>query len=161
MSTNLRAANASAPTNDGTGRSVALVCGRFNDRIVEQLEQGARRALTEHGVATDSIATWWVPGALEVPQVAKAVVASGRFDAVVALGAVVRGDTYHFEVVSDASAAGLMRLSLDSDVVITNGILTVDDEAQAIARSGDNDDNKGAQAALAALETLAVIDSIG
>lgn len=121
----------------------------------------AHDALTEHGVATDSIATWWVPGALEVPQVAKAVVASGRFDAVVALGAVVRGDTYHFEVVSDASAAGLMRLSLDSDVVITNGILTVDDEAQAITRSGDNDDNKGAQAALAALETLAVIDSIG
>ena len=161
MSTNLRSADASAPAIDGAGSAVALVCGRFNDRIVEQLERGARRALTEHGVASDAIVTWWVPGALEVPQVAKAVAASGRFDAVVALGAVVRGDTYHFEVVSDASAAGLMRLSLDSDVVVTNGILTVDDEAQALVRSGDDDGNKGAQAALAALETLAVIDSIG
>ncbi len=161
MSSNLRSADASTPTIDGTGRSVALVCGRFNDRIVEQLEQGARRALTGHGVAAEAITTWWVPGALEVPQVAQAVAGTGRFDAVVALGAVVRGDTYHFEVVSDASAAGLMRLSLDSDVVITNGILTVDDEAQALVRSGDDDGNKGAQAALAALETLAVIDSIG
>ncbi len=160
MSTNLRSARASDEPVDGTGRAIALVCGRFNDRIVEQLEQGARRALTAHGVVADAITTWWVPGALEVPQVAKVVAASGRFDAVVALGAVVRGDTYHFEVVSDASAAGLMRLSLDSDVVITNGILTVDDEAQAVVRSGDDDDNKGAQAALAALETLAVIDSI-
>lgn len=160
MSTNLRSADASSPSIDGTGRSIALVCGRFNDRIVEQLERGARRALTDHGVAADAITTWWVPGALEVPQVARAVVASGRFDAIVALGAVVRGDTYHFEVVSDASAAGLMALSLDSDVVITNGILTVDDEAQAVVRSGDDDGNKGAQAALAALETLAVIDSI-
>ena len=160
MSTNLRSTGASEPTIDGAGRSVALVCGRFNDRIVEQLERGARQALTNHGVAADAIATWWVPGALEVPQVAQAVAASGRFDAVVALGAVVRGDTYHFEVVSDASAAGLMRLSLDSDVVITNGILTVDDEGQAQVRSGDDDGNKGAQAALAALETLAVIESI-
>jgi 6,7-dimethyl-8-ribityllumazine synthase len=160
VSTNLRAAGASSPLIDGTGRRVALVCGRFNDRIVEQLERGARRALVDAGVADDAITTIWVPGALEVPQLTKAATASGRFDAVVALGAVVRGDTYHFEVVSDASAAGLMQLSLDADVVITNGILTVDDEAQAIARSGDDDGNKGAQAALAALETLAAIDSL-
>ena len=161
MSTNLRATNAANPAIDGGGRAIALVCGRFNDLIVEELERGARRSLTEHGVAADAITTWWVPGALEVPQVASAVAASGRFDAIVALGAVVRGDTYHFEIVSDASAAGLMRLSLESDVVITNGILTVDDETQAVARSGDDEDNKGAQAALAALETLAAIRSIG
>jgi 6,7-dimethyl-8-ribityllumazine synthase len=160
VSTNLRSATASAPTVDGTGRSVALVCGRFNDRIVEQLERGARRALTDHGVDDDAISTWWVPGALEIPQVVRAVASTGRFDAVVALGAVVRGDTYHFEVVSDASAAGLMQLSIETEVVITNAILTVDDEAQAQARSGDDDGNKGAQAALAALETLAVLDSI-
>lgn len=160
MSTNLRAADARRPTVDGTGRSIALVCGRFNDRIVEQLERGARRALTDHGVPDDAIATWWVPGALEVPQVASRVATTGRFDAIVALGAVIRGDTYHFEVVSDASAAGLMRLSLDVDVVVTNGILTVDDETQALARSGSDGRNKGGEAALAALETLAVIDSI-
>lgn len=156
----MRSTNQTDPVIDGTGRSVALVCGRFNDAIVERLEAGARRALVEAGVDDADVATWWVPGALEVPQVVRAVAATGRFDAVVALGAVVRGDTYHFEVVSDASAAGLMRLSLDTDVVITNGILTVDDEEQARVRSGDDDGNKGAQAALAALETLAVVDSI-
>jgi len=160
MSTNLRAADATTPVIDGTGKRVAIVCARFNDMIVEQLERGAREALAEHGVAADAISTWWVPGALEVPQVARAVAATGRFDAIVALGAVIRGDTYHFEVVSNASADGLMRLSLDADVVITNGILTVDDEAQAQARSGDNADNKGAQAALAALETLAVVTTL-
>ena len=160
MSTNLRSPNSPDDTVDGTGRRVALVCARFNDLIVERLERGARGALVDHGVADDAISTFWVPGALEIPQVARAAAATGRFDAVVALGAVVRGDTYHFEVVSDASTAGLMRLSLDSDVVITNAILTVDDEAQAIVRAGDDDGNKGAQAAIAALETLAVIDAM-
>ena len=161
MSTNLRVAGGGQTTVDGSGRTVALVCGRFNDSIVDRLERGARRALVEHGVAAGDITTYWVPGALEVPQVAKVIAGAGRYDAIVALGAVVRGDTYHFEVVSDASAAGLMQLSLVTEVVITNGILTVDDESQAWARTGDDDTNKGAQAAVAALETLAVIDSIG
>ena len=160
MSGNLRSPNAPDVVIDGSGRRVALVCARFNDAIVERLEQGARRALTDHGVSAEEISTAWVPGALEIPQVAAAIAATGRVDAVVALGAVVRGDTYHFEVVSDASAAGLMQLSLVSDVVITNAILTVDTEAQALERAGDDDANKGAQAALAALETLAVVDSL-
>jgi len=160
VSGNLRAENAPAVDVDGTGRRVAIVCSRFNDLIVERLVRGARQALVDHGVADDAVSTYWVPGALEIPQVAKAVAESGAFDAVVALGAVVRGDTYHFEVVSDASADGLMQLSLDSSVVITNGILTVDTEEQAMVRAEDGDGNKGAQAALAALETLAVIDSI-
>jgi 6,7-dimethyl-8-ribityllumazine synthase len=160
VSVNLKSPNSPDIVVDGAGRRVALVCARFNDLIVERLEHGARRALIEHGVADDAISTSWVPGALEIPQVAAAVAATGRVDAVVALGAVVRGDTYHFEVVSDASAAGLMQLSLVSDVVITNAILTVDDEAQALVRAGDDDGNKGAQAAVAALETLAVLDSL-
>ncbi len=159
MSANLKSPNSPDVVVDGTGRRVALVCARFNDLIVERLEHGARRALVDHGVADDAISTSWVPGALEIPQVVAAIAATGRFDAVVALGAVVRGDTYHFEVVSDASAAGLMQLSLVSDVVITNAILTVDTEAQALERAGDNA-NKGAEAALAALETLAVLDSL-
>lgn len=160
MSGNLRSPNSPDVTIDGAGRRIALVCARFNDLIVERLEAGARRALTSHGVSDDGVETFWVPGALEIPQVARVVADSGRFDAVVALGAVVRGDTYHFEVVSDASAAGLMQLSLDSDVVITNAILTVDTEEQAMIRAEHGDGNKGAQAALAALETLAVIASI-
>ena len=161
MSRNLRSATSTHAPVEGAGRRVALVCSRFNDLVVERLEQGARDSLTAHGVVDDDITTYWVPGALEIPQVASVAAASGRFDAVVALGAVIRGETYHFEVVADASAAGLMRLSLDADVVVTNGILTVDDDAQAVARAGPDDDNKGAQAALAALETLAVIDAIG
>jgi len=159
VSANLKSPNSPDVVVDGTGRRVALVCARFNDLIVERLEHGARRALVDHGVADDAISTSWVPGALEIPQVVAAIVATGRFDAVVALGAVVRGDTYHFEVVSDATAAGLMQLSLVSDVVITNAVLTVDTEAQALERAGDNA-NKGAEAALAALETLAVLDSL-
>lgn len=159
MSANLKSPNSPDVVVDGTGRRVALVCARFNDLIVERLEHGARRALVDHGVADDAISTSWVPGALEIPQVVAAIAATGRFDAVVALGAVVRGDTYHFEVVSDATAAGLMQLSLVSDVVITNAVLTVDTEAQALERAGDNA-NKGAEAALAALETLAVLDSL-
>ena len=78
MSTNLRSTGASDPVIDGTGRSVALVCGRFNDAIVERLETGARRALIRSGVADDAVVTWWVPGALEVPQVVRSVVATGR-----------------------------------------------------------------------------------
>jgi 6,7-dimethyl-8-ribityllumazine synthase len=157
MSGNLRSPNSRDVVVDGTGRRVALVCARFNDLIVERLEHGARHALVEHGVADEAVSTFWVPGALEIPQVVRAAAATGRFDAVVALGAVVRGDTYHFEVVSDVSAVGLMQLSLEFDTVITNAILTVDNEEQALVRAGDDDGNKGAQAALAALETLAVI----
>ena len=163
MSGNLRAENAPDVHVDGTGRRVAIVCSRFNDLVVDRLVSGARRALVDHGVADDAIRTFRVPGALEIPQVASAIAASGHYDAIVALGAVIRGDTYHFEVVSDASADGLMRLSLESHdprVVITNGILTVDTAEQAMVRAEDGDGNKGAQAALAALETLAVIDSI-
>jgi len=102
----------------------------------------------------------WVPGALEIPQVAKSVADARRHDAIVALGAVIKGDTYHFEVVCDASAAGLMQLSMVSDIVITNGILTVYDETQARVRSGDDDRNKGYEVAMAALETVAALRSL-
>ena len=101
-----------------------------------------------------------MPGALEAPSAIKAIVTAGRFDAVVALGAVMRGDTYHFEVVSDQSAAGIMQVALDTGAVITNGILTVDTVEQADERSGDDDQNKGAGAALAAIEMLMVLNDI-
>jgi 6,7-dimethyl-8-ribityllumazine synthase len=158
MSTNLTSGQ--APELDGTGRRVALVCARFNDLVVDRLEVGARRALTSVGVAEADIQTIRVPGALEVPSAIKAIVASGRFDAIVALGAVMRGDTYHFEVVSDQSAAGIMRVALDTGAVITNGILTVDTVEQANERAGDDDQNKGAGAALAAIEMLMVLSQI-
>ena len=136
MSRDLRSDDAAVTDVDGAGRSVAIVCSRFNDAIVERLVDGARQELLHLGVLAESITVHWVPGALEVPQVAAAIARRGRHDAIVALGAVVRGETYHFEVVSDASAAGLMRVSLEHDVVVTNGILTVEDVDQAMARCG-------------------------
>lgn len=160
MSVDLRSAASRREPVDGTGRSVAIVCSRFNGSVVERLVSGARAVLLAHGVAEEAIDVVWVPGALEVPQVARTVAGRGNHDAIIALGAVIKGDTYHFEVVCDSSAAGLMQLSMTTDVVVTNGILTVYDEEQARVRSGDDDRNKGAEAALAALETLAVIGSL-
>jgi 6,7-dimethyl-8-ribityllumazine synthase len=142
---------------DGTDRRLALVCSRFNDLIVSRLEHGARDLLVRHGVADDAIDTIWVPGAWEIPMAAKALAASGRYDAVVGLGAVMRGDTYHFDVVANQSAAGLARVALDTGVVVTNGIITVDTMDQALERAGSKAGNKGADAALAALETIDVL----
>jgi 6,7-dimethyl-8-ribityllumazine synthase len=146
---------------DGTDWRFALVCSRFNDLIVFPLERGARDALVRRGIADESITTVWVPGALEIPLVAKALAETRRYDAIVGLGAVMRGATYHFEVVSNQSAAGLTRVALDTGVVVTNGILTVDTMDQALERAGSKAGNKGADAALAALDTLAVVAQIG
>lgn len=142
---------------NGAGLRFALVCSRFNDLIVGRLEAGARDALTRHGTDADAIDTVWVPGAWEIPMAAQALAASGRYDAIVALGAVMRGATYHFEVIANQSAAGLTRVAHDSGVVVTNGIITVDTMDQALERAGSKAGNKGADAALAALETVNVI----
>lgn len=146
---------------NGTGRRFALVCSRFNDMIVSRLEAGARDVLVRHGVADDDIDTVWVPGAWEIPTAARAAADTGRYDAIVGLGAVMRGATYHFEVISNQSAAGLARLALDRDVVVTNGIITVDTMDQALERAGSKAGNKGAEAALAALETVDVLARLG
>ena len=142
---------------NGAGLRVALVCSRFNDLIVGRLEAGARDALTRHGTDADAIDTVWVPGAWEIPMAAQALAASGRYDAIVALGAVMRGATYHFEVIANQSAAGLTRVAHDTGVVVTNGIITVDTMDQALERAGSKAGNKGADAALAALETVNVL----
>lgn len=158
MSKNLT--TGAGPTLDGIGRRVALVCARFNDLIVNRLENGAKTALLRAGVAEEDIVSIKVPGALEIPIAMQAALATGKFDAAIALGVVLRGDTYHFEVVSNESSAGVMRVGLDSGRVVTNGILTVDTEAQADERSVDGPGNKGAEAAEAALELLAVCDEL-
>lgn len=149
-----------APSIDGAGRRVALVCARFNDVIVDRLEAGAQRALGDAGIDPDDIEVIRVPGALEAPSAVLAAVRSGRFDAVVALGVVLRGDTYHFEVVSNESASGIMRVALDTGAAITNGILTVDTVEQALERSGEGAGNKGADAASAALEMCLVLEGL-
>lgn len=143
---------------DGTGRTIALVCSRFNESIVGRLAQGARDALVDCGVSDDGVHTVWVPGAWEIPVAVKRLADTGRYDALVGIGAVVRGETYHFEVIADQSAAGLMRVALDTGVVVTNGIITVESMEQADDRAGGSAGNKGAEAALAALETLAAVE---
>jgi len=145
---------------DGTGRSIALVCSRFNDLVVARLEEGARGALHRHGMSDDSIDTVWVPGAWEIPVVAGHLADAGHHDAIVGIGAVVRGDTYHFEVVANQSASGLAQVALRTGVVVTNAILTVDTMEQALDRAGGKAGNKGADAATAALETLGVLAAV-
>ena len=147
------------PELNGSGQRIALICARWNDVIVNRLENG-HEALVNAGVAEGDIVSIKVPGALEIPIAMKAALATGAFDAAIALGVVLRGDTYHFEVVSNESASGVMRVGLDSGRVVTNGILTVDTEAQADERSVDGPGNKGAEAAAAALELLAVCEQL-
>lgn len=142
---------------DASGLRVALVCARFNDEVVTVLERGARDVLVDHGAADTDVVTVWVPGAWEVPIAARALAASGRFDAIVGIGAVIRGETYHFEVIANEANAGLMRVALDTGVVVTTGIITVENMAQALDRCGGAAGNKGAEAALAAVETLRAI----
>ena len=112
------------PELNGSGQRIALICARWNDVIVNRLENGAREALVNAGVAEGDIVSIKVPGALEIPIAMKAALATGAFDAAIALGVVLRGDTYHFEVVSNESASGVMRVGLDSGRVVANGILT-------------------------------------
>lgn len=142
---------------NATGMRFALVCARFNHDLTTRLEAGARDALVGLGAVDSDIVTVWVPGALEVPVAALHAAQSGRFDAVVGLGAIVRGETYHFEVVSNESASGLMHVGLSTGVVVTNGILTINTVQQALDRLGGTHGHKGADAAVAAVETLTAI----
>ncbi len=141
----------------GADRSFALVCSRFNDLIVTRLEHGARDTLVRHGTDNDNIDTIWVPGALEIPIVVKTLADTGRYHGIIALGAVMRGATYHFEIVANTSASALASLAIETGIVITNGILTVDTMDQALERAGSKAGNKGADAALAALETIDIL----
>ncbi len=141
--------------------SFCIVAARFNADIVDVLVEGAREALLENGVAESAIRVLKVPGAFEIPLAAQKAAKSGDFDGIVALGAIVRGGTPHFDYVSAESIAGLNRVSLDFDMPIGNGILTVDDMGQAVDRAGGTEGNKGAEAALAAVEMVALLRELG
>ena len=140
----------------GTGRRVAIVLSRFNAEIGDGLLAGALRALDEAGVATESVAVVTVPGALESPLALQRLAQTGDFNALVALGAVIRGETYHFEIVANESAAGLSSVQLEFGIPIGNGVLTCDTEEQARARM----DAKGFEAARAAIELANLLDAI-
>ena len=144
----------------GKGR-YALVVGRWNSFVVEHLLQGAIDALKRHGVAEDQITVVRAPGAFEIPLVCKKVADTGNVDAIVALGAVIRGGTPHFEYVAGECVKGISQVSLDSGVPISFGVLTVDSIEQAVERSGTKAGNKGAEAALSALEMVSLLGRIG
>ncbi|HKE00100.1 MAG TPA: 6,7-dimethyl-8-ribityllumazine synthase [Planctomycetota bacterium] len=151
---------------DGAGRRVAVIVSRFSKVAIRKtsigdvLLEGCVRRLEEAGVASTSIEIAYVPGAYELPLAAKEMAGSRRFDAVVALGAVVRGETPHFEYVAGECARGLAAVALDSGVPIAFGVLTCDDETQAVERAGGKHGHKGIEAAEAALEMANVLARI-
>lgn len=138
------------------GARFALVAARFNGFIVDQLVSGALDALERHGAALDLISIVRVPGSWEIPLACARLAKSGRFDAIVALGAVIRGATAHFDHVANAVSSGVARAALDSGVPITFGVLTTDTIEQAIERAGTKAGNKGFDAALAAIEMVSL-----
>jgi 6,7-dimethyl-8-ribityllumazine synthase len=142
---------------DGRGLRVALLCSRFNPAVVDGLREGATAALLEAGVSKDDLTVLHVPGAFELPLAAAAAADSGRFEALIALGAVIRGETDHYEHIAREVAAGLSAVSREKRMPVGFGVLTVNDEAQARARSAAGPDNKGAEAARAALAMVAVM----
>lgn len=134
-----------------------IVVGRFNEFVVESLLAGALDALKRHGVKDDNVRVVRVPGAFEVPLAVKRVAAQKKDDAIIALGAVIRGGTPHFEYVSAESSKGVAQVSMEYDVPVANGILTVNSIEQAIERSGTKAGNKGAEAALSAMEMVSLL----
>ena len=139
---------------------IAVVASRFNRFIVDQLVAGVEDALDRRGVASADHVLVWVPGAFELPLLAARLAASDRFDAVIALGAVVRGGTPHFEYVAGACADGLARVALDHDIPVIFGVLTTDDVEQALERAGTGEGNKGFDAAMTALEMIDTLHAL-
>ena len=139
-------------TPAGGGRRFAVVASRFNEQITQKLVDGALDALLRHGAVYEDVDVVWVPGAWELPAVARVLLASERYHALVALGAVVRGDTPHFDFVAGEASRGLAQAGADFEVPIGFGLLTTDDMAQAEARAGGSHGNKGWDSAMAAME---------
>ena len=145
---------------NGAGRRFAVVASRFNESVTQKLVDGAMDALTRHGAAFEDVDLVWVPGAWELPSAARLLLASDRYHALVAVGAVIRGDTPHFDFVAGEASRGLAQASAEFDTPIGFGLLTTDTMAQAVARAGGEHGNKGWDAALAALEMADLFDRL-
>jgi 6,7-dimethyl-8-ribityllumazine synthase len=146
-----------APDLDGKELTIAVVVARSNEDVTKRLLRGALQSLEEHGVEDPDV--FWVPGSLELPVTALALAEKGQHDSIICLGCVIRGETYHFEIVANEAARGLMQVQLDTGVPITFGVLTTEDKDQALARSGPKN-NKGAEAAEAAIEMANLLREI-
>lgn len=144
----------------GAGRRIAVVVSRFNSEVTDRLLDGALAALRGAGVADADVAVVRVPGAFELPLAAQKAITAGKVDAVVALGAVIRGETSHYDAVCEAAQQGLLRVGLDSGVPVLFGVLTCDTDEQAAARSGGAHGNKGADVALDALRMADLLETM-
>ena len=145
---------------DGTGLRIGIVAGRFNDLITSRLLEGARDGLVRHGVDEDDITVVMVPGAFEIPVAARRCAQSGAFDAVITLGAVIKGSTDHYELVASQAAAGIARAAADTGVPVIFEVLMTENIDQAIERAGTKVGNKGFDAAMAAIETARVLAAL-
>jgi 6,7-dimethyl-8-ribityllumazine synthase len=139
---------------DAAGMRLTIVAGRFNDSVTKPLLEGALDGLREHGLDPSDVPVVWVPGAYEIPLVAQRLAGAGDVDAVICLGAVIRGGTPHFEYFAGQCAAGVTRVALDTGVPVIFGVLTTDDVDQAMERAGGSEGNKGREAALTAIEMV-------
>lgn len=145
---------------NGVDLTIGIVVGRFNDFITNRLLDGAVNTLKQYGVPQENIDTAWVPGAFEIPLVAKKMAQKEKYDAIITLGAVIRGDTPHFDYVCNEAAKGISTVSLQTEKPVIFGILTTDTTEQALERSGIKAGNKGAEAAVAAVEMANLIKAI-
>jgi 6,7-dimethyl-8-ribityllumazine synthase len=143
-----------------SGRRFAIVVSSFNKEITDGLLRGARALLSESGVSDADVTIVRVPGAFEIPLAARQLATTGRFDGVICLGCLIKGDTMHFEYIADAASHGIMAVSVDTGIPVTFGVLTTLTEEQAVLRSADGPDNKGREAALAAVEMATIVQAI-
>jgi 6,7-dimethyl-8-ribityllumazine synthase len=144
----------------GRGRRFAVAASRFNDLVTVRLVDGAKAALRRHGVADEDVEVAWTPGAFELPLVAMHLARSDRFDAVICLGAVIRGETAHFDLVAEQAAQGIQRAALETGVPCIFGVLATETLEQALDRAGGKHGNKGWEAATAALEMAGLMDEL-
>ena len=145
---------------NGNGLKIAIVSARFNEVVTRQLMLGAVETLDRYGVDDDDISIAWAPGSFELPVVAKAFAESGKYDAIICLGAVIRGETDHYNMVANQSASGIASVGRETGVPTIFGVLTTENMDQAINRSGGKSGNLGSNSAVAAVETALLIKSI-
>lgn len=144
----------------GSAARIAIVTSRFNSFVVDKLYDGAMQTLQQHSIAAEDIVTVKVPGAFEIPVAVQALLDTKKYDAVITLGAVIRGETPHFDYICNECAHGIAQLSIDYGVPVIFGVLTVDNTEQALDRAGDEESNKGSESAAAALEMIGVLRQV-
>jgi len=147
-------------TFDARGRRFAVVAARFNEIVVDKLVDGALACFRAHGLAEDDLVVAWSPGAFELPLLARRLAESGLYDAVVCLGAVVRGETAHFDYVAAEAARGIQKAALETGVPVMFGVLTTETMEQALDRAGGKHGNKGWDSAMAAMQMASVLDQL-